>query len=203
MPPRLLPPPPPNPPFPTPLSSPMKKNYAYVLVPLIALIIFGAIYWNFNTHYEAKLAEKARQEQAAKRAKLEQEAKDREKAIKDAVAAQEQRKAEKAIRDEKLKADQEARTAAQQAREKARIDQDKFNRQVERLEKEIDVEKAAIAKIEADNKSLVDRETFLRTFVKQAEDNTKSLTDVLTKIDAADKANAAAAAAAAAKAKKS
>ena len=26
----------------------MKKNYAYFLAPLVGLIIFGAVYWNFS-----------------------------------------------------------------------------------------------------------------------------------------------------------
>ena len=63
----------------------MKKSYIYFLVPLIGLIAFGAVYWNFSAGYEAELAEKARIQREAKEEKLRDEAKNREKAIKDCL----------------------------------------------------------------------------------------------------------------------
>lgn len=170
----------------------MKKSYIYFLVPLIGLIAFGALYWNFSQGYEAKIAEKARLVRVEKEEKLKTEAKNREKAIKDAIEAQERRKAEKAEKEAKEKADQEARQLALEARDKANRDQLKLAQQIERLEKDIKVEKEAIAKLEEDRKRAADEEQFLKTYVKQAEANTKSLTEVLEKINAADAARAAA-----------
>jgi colicin import membrane protein len=86
---------------------------------------------------------------------------------------------------------------------KADRDQQKLAQQVERLEKDVKVEKEAIAKIEEERKRAVEEENFLKTYVKQAEANTKSLAEVIDKITAADAARAAADALAASKAKNS
>lgn len=180
----------------------MKKTYVYFIVPLVALIAFGGVYWNFSAGYEAKEAAKVAAVKAAKDEKLRQEARNREIAIKDALAAQERRKIEKAAKEAKDKADQEARQLAIEARDKSYRDQQKLGQQVERLEKDIKTEKEVIAKLEEDRKRASDEEAFLRTYVKQAEANTKSLYDVLDKITAADAARAAAEAAAAAAAKR-
>ena len=56
---------------------------------------------------------------------------------------------------------------------------------------------------EDEKKTLVDEQTFLKTYVKQAEANVKYYYDLLDKITVAEKARADAAAAAAAAAKKS
>jgi len=176
----------------------MKKSYVYFLVPLIGLCAFGALYWNFSAGYEAELARKARVVREAKDEKLRVEARNRETAIKDALLAQERRKLEKATKEAKEKADQDARQLAVEARDKANREQMKLAQQVDRLEKDIKVEKEAIAKIEEERKRAVDEEAFLKTYVKQAEANTKSLTEVLDKITAADAARAAADAVAAA-----
>lgn len=170
----------------------MKKSYIYFLVPLIGLIAFGALYWNFKEGYEEKLAEKTRIQRMEREEKLMAEAKNREKAIKDAVAAQERRKVEKAEKEAKERADQEARQLAIEARDKANRDQLKLASQIERLEKDIKVEKDAIAKLDEERKRALDEQNFLKTYVKQAEANTSSLKEVLDKITAADAARAAA-----------
>lgn len=179
----------------------MKKTYLYFLFPLAGMIAFGAVYWNFNEGYEAREREKARLIKEAKNEKIRQDAKNREKAIKDALEAQEQRRKERAAKEAKEEADKKAREAAIEARNKANADQQKFGRAVERLEKEIKVEEAAIAKILEDHKKLVDEESFLKIYVKQAQSNAESLAKVLDKIADADR-KAAEAAAAAAKAAK-
>jgi len=181
----------------------MKKTYVYFLVPILGVIAFAAVYWNFSSGYEARLAEKAAIVRQAKEDKLRKEAKDREIAIKDALASQERRKAEKAAKEAKEQADQEQRQLALDAREKAFRDQVKLSQQVERLEKDVKVEKEAIAKIEEEKKRAVEEQAFLKGYVKQAQANTKSLSEVLDKITAADAARAAADALAAAKSKNS
>jgi len=181
----------------------MKKNYVYFLAPLVALIAFGAIYWNFNAGYEAKEAAKVAAIKQAKKDKLDKEARDREVAIKDAIASQERRKVEKAAKEAKDKADRDARQAAIEARDKAAREQSRLENQKNRLEKDVKAEKEVIAKLEEDKKQAVDEYNFLKDYVKQAQANTKRLTDVVEKIGAADTAKAAADALAAAKAKNS
>ena len=180
----------------------MKKSLVYFLGPIAGLIIFGAIYWNFSSGYEAKEAAKTLAVKQEKEAKLLKQAKDNEEAIKEANIAQEHRKAERAIKEAKDKADHDARQAAVDAKEKAYRDQDKYAKQVERLERDIKSEKEAIAKLEEDKKKSADELAFLRIYVRQADENVKSLKLVLDKISAADAASRAAAAAAAAEAAK-
>ena len=175
----------------------MKKSYVYFLVPLLGLIAFGAVYWNFDSKYEAKEAAKKAAIRKAKEDKLAEEAKSREQAIKDAVAAQERRKAERAAKEAKDKADQEARQLAIEARDKAHRDQLKLEQQRDRLLKDIKVEQELIAKLGEEHKRAIEEQNFLKDYVKQAEANTKSLATVLDKIAAAEAARAAAEAAAA------
>jgi small-conductance mechanosensitive channel len=177
----------------------MKKTYFYFLVPLVALAVFAGIYWRYSATYEARMEAVEKVNAEKKRAKAEEEAHNREKAIKDALAQQEKRHKEKAEREAKQAAESEARERAAAALRKAQDDSRKIAEQVRRLQKDVDDSKKEIAKIEEDRKALVDEQAFLRDYVKKAAANTQSLTGVLERIDAADRAaeaNARAAAAA-------
>ena len=180
----------------------MKKNYVYVLAPLVGLIIFGAVYWNFSKGFAERESRRVAAEKQKKEDKLRAQAKANEQAIREALASQERRKAERLAKEAKDKKDHDDRQAAVEARDKANRDQDKLAKQVTRLETEVQTEKDGIAKLETDKKKLNDEQVFLRIYVKQAEDNVRNLTQVLDKIAAADVARAAAATAAAAAAKK-
>lgn len=181
----------------------MKKNFVYFLVPLLGLIIFGATYWNFDKNYE-KIEEAKKQKVIAdKKAKLEKEAHDRERAIKDALDAQERRKQEKIAREAKEQKDREYRASLYDSREKSAREESKLKNQSERLQKDIDTEKAAIAKLEEQKKLAVEEIAFLKKFTQQANANVQSLHEVVDKIAAADAARAAADAAAAAAKKNS
>ncbi len=184
----------------------MKKAQPYLLVPLIGMIAFGAIYWNFNAGDEQRQAAKAAEFKKLRNDKLLEDARLREKAVKDAISSQEKRKAEKEVKDTRDRKDKEERENASQARNKAFRDSEKLQKQVERLTKEVATTKDEIAKIEEDKKRLVDEVTFIKGFVKKVEGNAKGLTDVIERINAADAAAEAAArvaaAAAAAAAKK-
>jgi colicin import membrane protein len=173
-------------------------NKAYVIVPLISLLIFGGFYWNFATKYAEKQRAKEVAIRTAKEDKIKEEQQARRVAVEDAIRLQEQRKKEKIERDEKDRLEKEARQDAIDARDKSYRDQEKLAKQVDRLTKEITVEREAIAKVEDTKKLNREEEAFLRQFVKQAESNVKRLAEVIDKIDAADKARAEAAAAAAA-----
>jgi serine phosphatase RsbU (regulator of sigma subunit) len=183
----------------------MKKAYVYFLVPLVGLALFGGLYWQFSSGYEKRLEEKAAVAKKNVEDKLLKEAHDREKAVNDALAAQTKRKAEKAAKEAQKAKEDEEREAATQVYRKTVTEADKLEVQVKRLTKELDDTKAEIAKIEEDKRRFVADAAFLKEYVKKAEANRASLTTVLEKIAAADKAaeDAAKAAAAAAAAKKS
>jgi len=176
----------------------MKKKYAYFLAPLIGLLIFAAIYWNFSKGLAAREAKHAAEVEQKKKDKLRAQAKANEQAVADALAGQQKRKTERAAKEAKDKKDNDERTAAVEAQGKAERDQRKLADQVKRLETELQSEKDAIGKLEADKKKSTDEKAFLIAYVRQAEDNARQLSQVLDKIAAADAARAAADAAAAA-----
>ena len=177
-------------------------NKVYLIVPLCSILVFGGFYINFARGYKAKLAEAAAKVEIARKEKLLKEAAARDQAIQNAIAAQEARKLERLAK-EKIEEDKKlARQAAEDKREKAYNDKNKLTTQVRNLKKDLDELQGEIKKIELQNKSLVDEQTFLKGYVKQAESNVKYYYDLLDKIALAEKARAEAAAAAAA-AKKS
>jgi hypothetical protein len=168
----------------------MKKTKIYFLVPILALILFGGYYWNFRSQYEAHQAEIIATAKAKKEEKLRQDELAREQAIKDAIDAQKQRKAERAAREALEQKQRDDKENAILDRDKADQEQQRLERQVEKLTKDVDDAKKEIAALRADNEKQVDEVAFLGEYVKKAEDNRASLAMVLTKIQAADDANA-------------
>ncbi|MCF7688976.1 MAG: hypothetical protein K9M98_07780 [Cephaloticoccus sp.] len=178
----------------------MKK--AYVIFPVLAMLIFFGFWWNFSSVYDAKQAAIAQQIKLEKQQKLEQEANDRAKAIQEAVANQAIRKAEREAREAQKQKDREERQAAKEASQKAFRDKEKLARQSARLAEDVKAEQDAIAKLEDRKKFLIGEKSFLREYVLKAESNQNSLTQVIQKIIAADEARAKAAKAAAEAAKR-
>ena len=181
----------------------MKKTYVYYLMPLVLTAIFAIFYTKSARNYESRLAHMDEQKKIERKKKLDEEAVSREKAIADAQALSEKRKREKAEREKRDQEERDRRELAGQELRKAQEDSRKFEDQSKRLHKDIEETKAAIAKIEEDKKQLAEEQRFLRDFVQKAEANTRSMTAVMEKIEAADRARAAAAAAAAQAKKKS
>lgn len=179
----------------------MKK--AYILGPLLGVIIFSVFYWNFSKEYALEAQAKIEAARKEREEVLRKEALDRKAAIEAALVLQGQRKKEKADREAKEVADKELRQNLTDKRDLAFREQDRLSKQAERLAKDVDIEKAAIAEIEKQKKFATDEEAFLRQYVSQAEANSKSLEEVIQNINAADAARAAAEAAAAAAKKKS
>jgi len=163
-------------------------NKAYFLVPLIALVLFSGFYWSFKTSYEKKLDQKVQEEKQMHIEQLKVEAKNREKAIQMAVEADKKRKEERAAKDAKDKAEKEARQAAYEARSKAMQQQGRLELSARRLSDQVTTLKEEIAKIVEQKKSAQAEQDFLNVYVKQAEANVVSLTAVLDKIEAANKA---------------
>jgi len=176
-------------------------NKVYIIVPLIALAVFGGFYMNFSKGYTAKIEAIKAQEVEAKKLKAKQEVENREKAIQAAIEAQAKRKIE---REAKEKMEEEKRTARQTAedkRERAFSDRNKLADQSRRLKKDLEEVQAEVKKVEEQKKTYIDEQTFLKTYITQAEANVKYYYDLLDKITLAEKARADAAAAAAAAAK--
>ena len=177
-------------------------NKAYLIFPLIGLLIFGGIYVNFNKGYEAKQAAIRQKADDDKKAKAKQQLVERENAIKAAVESQAIRKKEREEKDRLEEAKKVARQQAEDLRQKTYDDRNKFRDQVSRLKKDLAEVKDATAKIAEEKKRHADEDAFLKNYVKQADANVKYYSDLLDKISAAEKVAAEAAAAAAAAAKK-
>jgi hypothetical protein len=176
-------------------------NKVYIIVPLIGLLVFGGFYVSFTKTYDARIAEAKAAVEQEKADKALRDIANREAAIKAAIATQAQRKLER----EKKEAAEEAKRVARQEAEDQRLrtydDRNKLRDQVGRLKKELEEVKAATAKSTDEKKHLTDEETFLKTFVRQAQANVQYYYDLLDKITAAEAAKAAADAAAALAAK--
>lgn len=170
----------------------MKKKYAYFLAPLVGLIIFGAIYWNFSKGLAAREAKHQAEVKQKIEDKKRAQAKANEQAMREALESQARRKADKAAKEAKDQKDRDERQLAVETQNKANRDQQKLAAQVDRLEKELQAEKDAIAKLEIEKKKSADEQAFLVTYVKQAEANARELSQVIDKIAAADIARAAA-----------
>lgn len=178
-------------------------NKVYIIIPLLGLAIFYGFYHNFTKGYEAKIVAAKQKEAEVKKAKAEEEVLNRQKAIQAAIEAQAKRKAE---REAKEKLDEQKRVDrldAEDKRERAFSDRNKFADQKRRLEKDLLEVQEEVKKIEAQKKTLVDEQDFLKNYVRQAEANVKYYYDLLDKIAQAEKARADAAAAAAAAARRS
>lgn len=175
-----------------------KKRNVYFIAPLAGLAIFAGVYWQYHSKIEARETMYKQKQRTEREEKIKRDNESKRSAVEAAVAAQEKRKQEKIAKEAKDQQDKDNREAAIQARSKAREDSRKIAEQVPRLKKEVEANKKEIAEIEADKKRLADEQEFLKNYVKTAQTNTKALSTVLEKIDAADKAAEAAAKAAAA-----
>ena len=157
----------------------MKKKHIYVIVPLIALVVFTAYSWSFSLGY---------------------------KAVEMALQEQEKRKAARLAKEADETKRKDERQAAYQARDAANLAMSQNREKAERLEKEVAVTKEQIAKIVSDEKILRNDKIGNDAYVAKAQENVRELATVIEKIQKADTATLAAraaAAAAAAKAKKS
>ncbi|HEY4301636.1 MAG TPA: hypothetical protein VGM73_12230 [Candidatus Didemnitutus sp.] len=177
-------------------------NKIYILVPLIALLIFGGFYYNFEKNFEAHVAERKAAEEKATKERVAAENATREKAFQDAIKAAEARKIERekiAKLKEKKKQD---RLDAEDHRQHTFDERNRLRDQVKRQKNDLDVVKAEIAKLDEQKAQSTKELTFLHEFVTKAESNQKYYYDLLDRIAAADAARAAAEAAAAAAAAK-
>lgn len=174
-------------------------NKAYVIGPLLGLLVFGGFYWNFHRGYIKEQEQQKIQQIEEQKARILKEAEQRKKAIEEAIAAQKKRKAEREAKEKK----EEAEKAAFQALvDKRQETFDQVNRQLrpqlDRLKGDVDDMQQQIGQLELQDKQYLDEAAFLETYVKKAHSNVQIYTALLEKLAAAEKARAAAAAAAAA-----
>ena len=170
----------------------MKKNYIYFVAPLVGLIIFGAVYWNFSKGYNKREAKRVADEKQKKEDKLRQQAKDNEKAIREAVASPGTPQS-RARRQGGQGQGGQGRSRHRRRGPRQGRPRPGQTRQAGRAPREGRAgEKDAIAKLQSDKQKLIDEQAFQKVYVKQAEDNVRNLTQVLDRIAAADAARAAA-----------
>jgi colicin import membrane protein len=177
-------------------------NKAYLIIPLIGVLIFGGFYMNFSKGHEAHLAAIKTKEIEAKKEKVRQQEADRKKAVAAALESSKLRADENARKKQIEEDKKNAREVAEDKRLRANSDKNKLTDQGRRLKKDLDDIQEEIKKIELEKKTLLDEQAFLKTYVKQAESNVKYYYDLLDKIALAEQARAKAAADAAALAAK-
>ena len=180
-----------------------KKKYVYFVAPIVGIVVFAAVYWNYVSGHDAKIEERAKVTKAAKQAAVDKENADKKLAYDDAMKQKTARDAErkaKEVHDQKEKDDAEA---ANQALSKAGNEAERLVKQLDRLKIEVRQTKEEITKIKETERQSLAEEAFLKSFVVKAQANVQQLETVVQKIadadDAAVKAEAAAKAAAAKK----
>lgn len=177
-------------------------NKAYLIWPLIGLLVFGAFYWHASKGFAERDRQIAIQKEKDRQERITQDLLRRKKAIEDAIKAQDERKAARLLKEKKEEDERIARDAMLDRRNRAFDDVNKRLRpQLDRLKQDADSVRQEIKQLDLQKKQYVDEEAFLRGFVRTAEANVKTYYDLLEKIKAADDARALADAAAA-KAKK-
>jgi hypothetical protein len=168
----------------------MKKKYIYMLVPLCGVILFCVFYIPFANHYAELQVQQHKQEVDARNAKLQQEAEARRQASIEANLNFEKRKAEHEAKIKREKAEEDALAAADAARVKAHNDEQKYKQEVADLTKEIRLEQAAVAELQADKDDALKEQNFLKSYIQQAEANRQEILGLLDKLAGAEKARA-------------
>lgn len=163
------------------------------------MLAFIPVFWRFNASYEANEAKRAEAIHAAKVQAIAEQDKLRQKAIDESLVTQARRQKEKKEREDRIQREKDEREAALQARNKAVNDAASLKDRIERLQKDVEIAKSDIAKLEADEGKQRQEQDAARQYVVLAEANVKNLSQVLDRIAAADAAAEAAAKAAAAK----
>jgi colicin import membrane protein len=179
----------------------MKKYY--VIFPAIGLAIFAVFFWRFNADFAASEKAKAEMKRVERENKIKADFEMKRKGMEEAIAQQEKRKVEKAEREKREAEEKQAQLDLKDASDKARDERDRVLRNVDRLKAEISIVDANLKKLASEKEALLAEDEFLLKYVKAAEANQKSLEQVMTKIQAADKAAELAAAQSAKAAKKS
>lgn len=172
-------------------------NKAYLIWPVIGLLVFGAFYWNASKGFAEKQRQEEIRKQEERKARMLKEAELRKKAIEDAIAAQQVRMAARAAKEKREEEERKARADLIDRRNRAFDDVNKRLRpQLERLAGDADDIRRELDKLDQEKKHNADEQVFLLTYVRQAEANVKTYLNLLDQLAAAEKARADAEAAA-------
>ena len=168
-------------------------NKAYIIWPLLALLLFGARYWYFNQGFLEREKEKIVQVQMEKQARIDADIARRRKAIEDATKAQIERVAARHAKEELEQKESDLRNQLMDRRQHSFDEVNRHLRpQLDREKTDADSVKGEIAQLDLQKKQFSDEEVFLRKYTREAEANVKIYYDMLEKIKAADEAHAAA-----------
>jgi colicin import membrane protein len=166
-------------------------NKAYIIWPLLALLLFGGRYWYFNQGFIEREKAKAVQEQLQKKERIEADIARRIKAVQDATKAQQERIAARHAKEEQEQKENDLRNQLMERRQHAFDDVNRHLRpQLDRHKADADSVKGEIAQLELQQKQFQDEEVFLRKYTREAEANVKTYYDMMEKIKAADEAHA-------------
>lgn len=159
----------------------MKKSYLYV--PLVLLLAFVGIYVSHRSGHREREVAKAQAAAAELAAKNEAELAARKTAMADAIAAAEQRKVEREAKAAREAAEKEERQLAIDARDRAFRDQERATKQIERLKKELETERAALAKLETAHTAAAAEKAFLAEFVTKSRANVQALQSLINRLN--------------------
>jgi flagellar biosynthesis GTPase FlhF len=158
-------------------------NKAYFIAPLIAVIVFGGFYSSHQSGAKAREADRVAKVDAKLKAKQADELAAKKLAMADAIQAAESRKKEREAKEAKEKADKEVRALAIDTREKAFREQEKSNKLIDRLKKDIALEEASISSLVATRKESEAEKAFLLDFVTKSQANVQALQALMTKLN--------------------
>lgn len=172
-------------------------NKFYVIVPLLACLVFGGFYLRFDRTFKAEQERREEVARAEVKEKQRRDAEARQTAYQAAIEAQALRKKEREERERLEEEKKQLRLDLEDKRLRAFDERRRMREQVERIRKDVAVVQEEVTKIEAQKKTHEDELAFLREYVATTKANMQGYYDLIEKISAAEKAAKAAADAAA------
>lgn len=158
-------------------------NKAYLIAPLVLLLVFIGFYAAHRSGYQEREAAKVAATATALQAKNQADLEARRAAMTEAIAAAEQRKIEREAKAAREAADKATRQLAIDARDRAFRDQERTGKQIERLKKDLETEATTLAKLATAQKAAAAEKAFLQTFITQAQANVQALQTLLTRLN--------------------
>jgi hypothetical protein len=159
-------------------------NKAYLVAPLLSVVIFGAIYRPLQRDYDQRLATEAQHTRDASDARARQQLAAQAAAQKAAALAMEQRARERAEREALETAQRTAHTEAEQRRLDAFTRLGTLRLDVARVRRERDDETAAVTLLERKKVELQQEQALVAAQLYQAETSRRTFLDVTEKVDA-------------------
>jgi hypothetical protein len=170
----------------------MKKSY--YTVPLVALVVFIALYAWSQSGVKAREAAKTAAALVERDARIAAEKAARDAAIAEQLVIQQQRKKERLEREARETAEREVRNTALVVRDTAFREQERLRRDTERLRREIAAETEIVTRLQRDHDDLLAEKKHLENLAPRTAATAADLERVLRQIAAAEAARAKAAA---------